>query len=160
VGPNPTDRGKRGVKKSVLVDRDGGPLAVVIAAANVPDYQLLARTLDAIAPIRPAATAGVPHELYGDRGYDHAACDAAAAVRGYTARIARKGGGWARVDAPPPSPPPQCRRRRWLVERTLAWLSKCRGLLVRYEKKASNYLGFVQVACILLWYRRAKRQSG
>ena len=25
--------------------------------------------------------------------------------------------------------------RRWVVERTLAWLSKCRGLLVRYEKK-------------------------
>jgi transposase len=28
--------------------------------------------------------------------------------------------------------------RRWVVERTLAWLSKCRGILVRYEKKAEN----------------------
>jgi hypothetical protein len=34
---------------------------------------------------------------------------------------------------------------------SLGWLSKCRALLVRYEKKAANYLGFVKVACILLW---------
>jgi putative transposase len=148
------------VKKSVLVDRDGGPLAVVIAPANVPDYQLLGQTLDAIVPPRPLPAADTSQELYGDRGYDHPSCDTAAAVRGYTTRIARKRGGWVRVDAPPPSPPPQYRRRRWIVERTLAWLSRCRGLLVRYEKKAANYLGFVQVACILLWYRRAKRQSG
>ena len=33
--------------------------------------------------------------------------------------------------------------RRWVVERTLGWLSKCRALLVRYEKKAANYLGFI-----------------
>ena len=33
------------------------------------------------------------------------------------------------------------------MERTLAWLSKCRGILVRYDKKASNYLGLLQLAC-------------
>ena len=40
--------------------------------------------------------------------------------------------------------------RRWVVERTLGWLSKCRAILVRYDKKASNYLGLIKVACILL----------
>ena len=84
----------------------------------------------------------------------------AAAARGYVTRIARKGGGWVRADAPPPPVPPQYRRTRWIVERTLAWLSKCRTLLVRYEKKAANHLGFIKLACILLWYRRARRQSG
>ncbi len=49
--------------------------------------------------------------------------------------------------------------RRWVVERTLGWLSKCRAILVRYEKKASNYLGLIKVACILLWYRRQHRLS-
>ena len=44
--------------------------------------------------------------------------------------------------------------RRWVVERTLAWLSKCRAILVRYDKHASNYLGLIQLACALLWYRR------
>ena len=42
-------------------------------------------------------------------------------------------------------------------ERTFAWLSKCRALLVRYEKKARNYLGLLQFACLLLWFRRYHR---
>jgi putative transposase len=136
VGPNPTDRGKRGTKKSLLVDARGGPLAAVLAAANVNDHRLTAATLDAIVPVRP--TTGGPTELYADRGYDHPECDAAAADRGYAPRIARRGGGWVRADAPDPPRPPQYRRTRWIVERTLAWLSKCRALLVRYEKKAVN----------------------
>jgi putative transposase len=47
--------------------------------------------------------------------------------------------------------------RRWVVERTLAWLSKCRGLLVLYEKKAVNFLGLLQLACALIWMRRRAR---
>ncbi len=47
--------------------------------------------------------------------------------------------------------------RRWVVERTIGWLNRCRGILVRYEKKAENYLGVVQLACALLWYRRLHR---
>jgi putative transposase len=41
----------------------------------------------------------------------------------------------------------------------LAWLSKCRGILVRYEKKDINYLGLVQLACGLIWYRRIYRME-
>ena len=46
------------------------------------------------------------------------------------------------------------RPRRWVVERTIGWLNKCRGLLVRYEKKAENYLGMTELACCLIWWRR------
>ena len=48
MGRNPTDRGKAGVKRSILVEADGGPLAAVVAAANVHDTKLLAATLDAL----------------------------------------------------------------------------------------------------------------
>lgn len=44
--------------------------------------------------------------------------------------------------------------RRWVVERTLGWLNKCRALLVRYDKNWENYLGLLQFACGLLWFRR------
>ena len=47
--------------------------------------------------------------------------------------------------------------RRWVVERTLAWLSKCRALLVRYEKKPDNFLALLKLACSLIWYRRCWR---
>ena len=40
---------------------------------------------------------------------------------------------------------------------TLAWLSKCRAVLVRYDKKVANYLGVLQLACALLWFRRQWR---
>ena len=44
--------------------------------------------------------------------------------------------------------------RRWVVERTLGWLSKCRAILVRYDFHAGNYLGLIQLACATHWYRR------
>ena len=44
-----------------------------------------------------------------------------------------------------------------MVERTLAWLSKCRALLVRWDKKACNYLGLLKLAYALLWFRRYYR---
>ena len=54
MGPNPTDRGKPGVKKSLLVEGDGGPLAAEVAGANVPDAKLLEATLDAVVLERPS----------------------------------------------------------------------------------------------------------
>src|SRR5262249_27300459 len=40
-GPNPTDRAKAGTKKSLIVERSGGPLGVEIDGANVHDTKLL-----------------------------------------------------------------------------------------------------------------------
>ena len=43
-------------------------------------------------------------------------------------------------------------RRRWRVERLFAWLMRSRRLAIRYEQKAQNFLGFLQLACArLLW---------
>ena len=53
IGPNPTDRGKAGSKRSVLVEADGGPLSVVVAGANVHDTKLLEQTLENIVVTRP-----------------------------------------------------------------------------------------------------------
>ena len=56
--------------------------------------------------------------------------------------------------------PPQGGHRAPARPHTLAWLSKCRGLLVRYEKKAQNYLGLLKLACGLIWFRRYCRLVG
>lgn len=148
IGPNPTDRAKPGVKRSVVSDGSGRPLGVVIARANVVDFQLLRDTIEAIVVPRPTPSPEHPQHLSLDKGYDtptgHQVVDEAQ----YTPHI--------RLRRVPPVPreewtyPP----RRWVVERLLAWLSKCRGIMTRYAKKATNYLAFIQVACILLWMRR------
>jgi hypothetical protein len=43
------------------------------------------------------------------------------------------------------------------VERTLAWFSKCRAILIRWDQKAVNYLGLLELACALWRHRRYYR---
>ena len=71
IGRNPTDRGKNGSKRSLLVEADGGPLAVVVEAANHHDTKLLAATLDAVVVERPTPTAAAPQHLCLDKAYDN-----------------------------------------------------------------------------------------
>lgn len=150
-GKNPTDRAKMGTKKSVLVEQHGGPLGVVIDGANVHDTKLLARTIDAVVIDRPDPET-VIQNLCLDKGYDNPTGKAACAEAGYVAHIRRIGeeklDGWGEKTHP---------ARRWVVERTIAWLQKCRALLIRYDKKSQNYTTMIQLACALLWYRRLDR---
>ena len=152
MGKNPTDRGKNGSKKSVLTDAQGGPLGAVAAAANVNDHLLLGATIEALVVERPEPSAERPQHLCLDGGYNNEPSREVAARHRYTAHI-RPGG-----EEKGPYRKTRTRKpRRWVVERTLAWLSKCRALLVRYDKHAENYLGLLQLACTLLWYRRLHR---
>ena len=147
MGPNPTDRAKPGVKKSLLVEADGGPLAITIAGANVPDAQLLDATIEAIVLERPEPEPDFEQHLCLDKAYDNDTGWGACIDHGYTPHIALiRDERSVRTKTHKP--------RRWVVERTLAWLSKCRGILIRYEKKAENYLAMLQLACGLLWFRR------
>ncbi len=57
TGKNPTDRGKIGVKRSVLIDGHGVPLGVAVDGANVHDQRLVKATLDNIPVRRPPPTA-------------------------------------------------------------------------------------------------------
>lgn len=45
-------------------------------------------------------------------------------------------------------------KKRWRVERLFAWLQNFRRIVTRYEHKLENFLGFVQLACILILTRR------
>jgi leucyl-tRNA synthetase len=45
--------------------------------------------------------------------------------------------------------------RRWVVERTHSWLNRFRRILIRWEKKAANYLALLHLACAIITYRRA-----
>lgn len=152
VGRNPTDCGKRGVKRSWLVDGDGGPLAAIIAGANIYDTKLLKDTPPAVVVKRPRPSAAAPQHLCLDKGYDNPTGKQAVADKGYELHRGRIGEEKLAEDGEKRYP-----ARRWVVERTFAWLSKCRALLVRYDKNAKNYLGLLQLACGLLWYRPQRR---
>jgi putative transposase len=137
-----------------LTEGDGGPLAVVIAPANVHDTKLLTATLEAIIVERPEPTPEQPQHLCLDKAYDNPTGHAAVANHHYVPHIRAIG------EEPPKRAKRKYPARRWVVERTLAWLSKCRALLVRYDKNPENYRGLLQFACALIWYRRLVRKSG
>lgn len=123
----------------------------MIAGANVPDFKLLDETIRAIVVERPDPEE-VEQNLCLDAGYDNESTRELVQGHGYVGhtRPARQG--------PRPKRRPGRRKaRRWVVERTLGWLSKCRALLIRYDKHDENFLGLIQLACGLLWYRRLYR---
>ena len=67
IGRNPTDRGKNGTKRSLIVDEQGGPLGVAIEGANVHDTKLLEQTIEAIVVERPQPTEEDPQHVPGQR---------------------------------------------------------------------------------------------
>ena len=93
TGPNPTDRGKPGSKRHVLVDASGIPLALALSAGERPRQQLLEPVLDAVPPIRQCAgrPRKRPAKLHADKGYDYPRCRRACRKRGIVPRIARRG---------------------------------------------------------------------
>ena len=90
-----------------------------------------------------------PQHLCLDKGYDNAPAEAVVTEAGYVPHI-RRIGEEKKDEAGEKTHP----ARRWVVERTFSWLSRCRAILVRYDKLAERYLAMVKVASALLWFRR------
>jgi putative transposase len=147
TGENPTDRAKLGVKRHILTDQRGTPLSVAISGANVHDMKTLEETLDSIAIKRPVPIIYYPQHLCLDKGYDYPVIERAVVEREYIPHIRHKGEDLK--DAVKCHQP-----KRWVVERSASWINRFRKLLIRYEKKAENYLGLIQLACCLTVYRR------
>lgn len=141
TGPNPTDRGKLGTKRSLLTDGRGVPLAIMIAEANRHDCKLLEPTLEARVVLPPL----VSQHLCLDKGYDFPFCRQIARDYLFTPHIRPIGEEPRRMERSR-----KRRARRWVVERTISWLNRCRRILVRWEKKAENYLAMVELACAWL----------
>lgn len=138
TGKNPTDRGKLGVKRSVLTDARGMPIGLAVAGANVHDQRLVEATLDSIPVSRPRPSRRRKQHLCGDKGYDADAVRHAARRRHYTPHIRSRG-----------EEQIQCRRgarpRRWVVERIHSWMNRYRRILVRWEKKAANFVALLHL---------------
>src|SRR5262249_2297102 len=126
TGANPTDRGKRGTKRSTLCEGHGLPLAVEVAGAQGHDMKLTAQTVDGLVVERPAPTADQPQHLCLDAGFDDDGPRLAAEQRGYTLHIRprtqerREAEAAHRAAAPDPAKRP----RRWVVERLHSWLNR------------------------------------
>ena len=153
-GPNPTDRAKGGVKRSVLTEAEGIPVGIVVEGANRHDMKLVTDSLCSVPQsiedkrLEHLATGEQEQGLCLDAGYDYDEVREIVYEFGYTAHIRSRGEEKKAKEAGK-------KARRWVVERTHSWLNRYRRLLVRWEKKPHNYLALLHFACALITWKRA-----
>ena len=141
TGANPTNRGKDGVKRSLLVEAQGLPIGIELDGANRHDMKLTDSTLASQPPTAVAArqawhAADAEQHLCLDARYDYDEVRRVVAAHGYTAHI-RPRGEEKKANAAGQ------RARRCVVERTHSWLNRYRHLFIRWAKKPENYLAMV-----------------
>ena len=121
TGRNPTNRGKQGVKRSLLTDANGLPLSLVVATANTHDIKLVADTLDALQTGRP----GQKLRLCLDKGYDAGWLKTYLQNRGYELYIQ------SRKEESDASKNTDFKAHHWVVERTHSWMNRFRRILTQ-----------------------------
>ena len=151
TGPNPTDRGKGGVKRSRLTEARGIPVGLVLDGANRHDMKLTESTLAGLPPAAEAARQAHLASCAGqglclDAGYDYAQVREVATSFGYTAHIRPRG---EEVQAKKAGQ----KARRWVVECPHSWLNRFRHVLIRWAKKPEKYLAMLHFTCArITWY--------
>jgi hypothetical protein len=126
------------------------PIGLVVEGANRNDMKLVRMTIESIVADCPEPTVDEPQGMCMDKGYDfQEVCDTLQEF-GFTAHIRACG-----EEAKLLKSEAGKRARRWVVERTHSWMNRFRRILVRWEKKAQNYIAFLHFACALIAFRAA-----
>ena len=148
TGANPTDRGKQGVKRSLLTEAAGIPIAIAIDGANRHDMKMVRSTLDGIMAERPEPTAEMPQGICLDKGYDFDEVRDIVKEFGFTAHIRARG-----EEAKAIKQEAGFKARRWVVERTHSWMNRFRRILVRREKLPETFIAMLHLACGIITWR-------
>ena len=140
----PTKRGK-GTKIVAIASGDGLPLAVTVESASPAECKLV-----------EAVLAGcfldeVPERLIGDKAYDSDALDQTLAEEYGIEMISPNRSN--RKQKTQDGRPLRRYRSRWKIERVFAWMQNYRRLVTRWEHHIENFLGFVQLACLLMLFK-------
>jgi len=145
AGKSPVDRGKQGLKRSLVVDAAGIPLGTITAPANQHDSPLLEPTLATLDAIGPLPT---PMTVHLDRGYDSAVTRQRLAARGLRAEIAERG-----------KPAPLTAGKRWVVERTNAWTNAHKKRVWCTERRAAVIAFWIALSAVIIIVGRLIRQA-
>ena len=132
----------------MLCDGAGIPIGCAVDGANRHDMKLTRATLNSIAVQRPEPGPYHRQHLCLDKGYDFDEVRQLAEEFKYTAHIKTRGD-----EAKELRTDTRKRARRWVVERTHSWLNRFRRILVRWEKKAENYIGLLHFVFGLIAFR-------
>jgi putative transposase len=141
------DAGKKtkGAKRHILVDTLGLLIAVVVHCASTVDCQGAKLVFDKAANTSPVERL---EQLWADGGYDRIMCYEAANDHSWRLEV---------LERPTGSKSFVVIKKRWVVERTFAWLVANRRLARDYERKSSHSEAFIYLAmCRLMLARLVK----
>ena len=138
------------MKRSLLTEASGVPVGLAVDGANRVDFKLARETIESVPVPRPAPTARAPQGMCMDKGYDYLEVWELLEEFGFAAHVAAND-----PDAVPAKREAGHRARRWVVERTHSWMNRFRGILIRWNKKAENYLALLHLVCATITYRCA-----
>lgn len=122
---------------------------MAVAGANRNDFKLAPETLEAIEVERPLPTREHPQGMCMDKDYDRREIYELLKAFGFTAHVRARG-----EEAKALNHDARCKARRWVVERTHSWLNRFRAILIRWNKKAANYLGMLHLALGIITWRQ------
>lgn len=145
AGRSPVDRGKRGRKRSTVVEGNGIPLGTVIAPAARHDSPLLEPTLATLDRFRPFPE---PPTVHLDRGYDYPGTPDRVAHYGLIAEISPRG-----------KPAPVAASGRWRIERTHAWTNAYKKLVWCTERRAGVITFWLVFTAVIITVRRLIREG-
>ena len=126
-----------------IAERHGLPVAAWIGSASPHETRF-------VKAVEQRFTAAAPERMIGDRAYDSDPLDERLQQQHGVELIAPH-----KVNRRKPQTQDgrKLRRycRRWKIERLFAWLHNFRRLVTRWEYHAANFLGLVQLGCILVF---------
>ncbi len=126
------------------------PVGLAAAGANRNDFELLRETIESIPVSRPEPSKRRPQGMCLDKGYDFKEVRELLAEFGFTAHIRARG-----EEAQAIKKEAGYKARRWVVERDHSWMNRFRAILVRWEKKAANYLALLHLTCACIAFKQA-----
>ncbi|UKI33746.1 MAG: IS5 family transposase [Lentisphaeria bacterium] len=143
AGANPTDRGKKGSKKNLLVDAVGIPLSIVVTGANRHDAAVLDELLkERMKPLDFEHYKHITQNVCLDAGYVGKAD--VASRHGMVPHIRPRGEEKKAIELH------GFRPKRWIVEVAHSWFNRFRKIHVRYEKTACAYNALLYLAAMMI----------
>ena len=138
-------KGVQGRKRHLLVDTEGLMLSQDVSAAHVSDQAGARRLLSGLRPLQPRLEL-----IWADGAYAGSPLSSWAAEQGLRIEIVRREEGQQGFAVQP---------RRWVVERTFAWLGRSRRLAKDYERRLQSAEAVIKLAMIHLMLRRLARHA-
>ena len=123
-------------------------MGLAVGGANRNDFKLARETIESIPVERPDPARTGPQGMCLDKGYDYEEVRQLLEAFGFTAHIRARG-----EEARAIQERARYRARRWVVERTHSWMNRFRGILIRWSKKADNYVALLHFALAIIAYR-------